>query len=388
MVSSDFLPNIGGVAIHIFELSKALISLGNKIYVLNVSYGLNNDAVEDMDGISVHRLYVKNTIRKIRILPKIYRAIRYLNSLIKEERIDIIHWHDLIPGAWTTKMVSFSYKTPVVFTNHTSVFLQLFEKRLSRYFLKLSIDHANAIIAPSRELYEKTKILSGRIRLWYIPNGVNVDKFSPLKKDNEKIKKIKEKYKIENDESVIFCPRRIVPKNGIRFLVKAIPLIKQKIGKFRVMITGSSNPEEESEILRIIKNDHTTNYVIFTGAVPNSEMPDYYMLSDVVVLPSLIEATSISGLEAMALEKALVGTNVGGIPEIISDGENGIIVPPRDPSGLAKAIVTLLLDKELRIRYGRKGREIVLNRFTWERIAKETLKVYNDVTRIRNGVIE
>ena len=115
--------------------------------------------------------------------------------------------------------------------------------------------------------------------------------------------------------------------------------------------------------------------MIFTGAVPNDRMPEYYAASDVVALPSLKEATSIAGLEAMASARPLVGTNVGGIPQIVKDGDSGILVPAKDPEKLADAIVRLLDNDSARAAIGERARQRA-KLFDWRTIAQAYPHIY------------
>jgi len=113
------------------------------------------------------------------------------------------------------------------------------------------------------------------------------------------------------------------------------------------------------------------------GSKRHDEIVEYYSAADISILPSLMEATSISGLEAMASSLSLVGTKVGGIPEIVKDGINGFLCEPADPKDLAQKI-----DKLLECNYvemGKKGRDIVLKEFDWNTIAKKVIKEYKEV---------
>ena len=114
------------------------------------------------------------------------------------------------------------------------------------------------------------------------------------------------------------------------------------------------------------------------GVIPNDNMPDIYRAADASILPSLMEATSIAGLEAMACGLAVIGTNVGGLPVIINDGVNGLLVEPKSAEALAKAIHNLLLDRILAKNMGQEGRKRTLNEFSWPRIAQHVIDSYPD----------
>lgn len=115
------------------------------------------------------------------------------------------------------------------------------------------------------------------------------------------------------------------------------------------------------------------------GGVANSDMPDLYRASNLSVLPSLLEATSIAGLEAMACGLPLVGTRVGGIPAILRHDDNGLLVEPRRPDQLAQAIQTLAADPSLCARMGARSRQRAVEEFSWQAIAGRTLHAYQQL---------
>jgi glycosyltransferase involved in cell wall biosynthesis len=105
-------------------------------------------------------------------------------------------------------------------------------------------------------------------------------------------------------------------------------------------------------------------------------MLHYYQASDLVVLPSLMEATSISGLEAMACGLPLVGTALGGIPALIKDGENGFLVPPRDPEAIYQKVKLLFEDRPLVKSFAAQSRQFVIDNFSWPVITDKVLTKY------------
>jgi glycosyltransferase involved in cell wall biosynthesis len=117
----------------------------------------------------------------------------------------------------------------------------------------------------------------------------------------------------------------------------------------------------------------------------NDDLPSYYADADVVAIPSLKEATSIAGLEAMASACATVATNVGGLPEILQDNITGLLVPPCDPKALASAIERLIKAPDLRRRLGQAARARVEKEFTWEHAARETVRAYERAIALWNG---
>jgi len=375
IMCQDFPPLIGGIAAHVYELSKALVKHGNEVHAIVPKYPYNLAWEETIDGIHVHRVF---QIRKRLLSGNLYIpfGILKLRSILKKYSIEVVHYHSSYPESIITKFVK---DIPVIFTLHDSGFLEMAQKKRHRRNLEFRLSHVDAVIGPSQELADTpTRFGVSPNKTVFISNGVDPDKFNP---EIEGLR-IRKKYGIASSETIVLCPRRLEPKNGVRYLIDAIPDIVKKFEWVKFMIVGEGGYKKERQKMETrIKEFGLESKVIFTGDVPNIEMPEFFAASDIVVLPSLIEATSIAGLEAMSSGKALVGTTVGGIPQIIDDGVTGILVPPRNSELLAKAIVTLLTDKGLRERMGINARKRVENEFSWDVIAKKTLKVYQSLLK-------
>lgn len=379
MLTSDFFPNIGGIAAHIFYLSKALKKFGVDVECVHVQYGNHKDTICEHDGLIVHKLYIANKIRKLRYLWLTYKVVRYIKKLENYKKIDIIHWHDLIPNALSTKLLS--KKQVIIYTNHTAYFLQLFEKAKFS-FLKLLLLHNNAVICPSKELYEKSRFIMKNKDVYYIANGVDIEKYRPLKNNEEK-KKLRQKYGIDQNSFVVLCPRRWDPKNGIHYLIHSLVYIRRKypaeFKEIKCLMVGSDYnvfPEYKKHLLQLIQKHDLTNVVILLGNKSQEEMVQINNISDLVVVPSLKEATSLSILEALSCEKPVIASDIPGIDEIIINGQNGVLVPPANFHSLAEAIIELFLNPVLRESLGKNGRKTVEKNFTWENTAKKVMEVY------------
>ena len=379
MLSTDFPPNTGGIAAHVYELSKALVKEGNNVFVLTGKKNFNDKKYEEIDGIKVCRTYFPR-VRLLWILVYALPVWLKLRWLIKNKDIDIIHHHNVFADALIAKFTS---KVSKVQTEHSSSFLEAREtgkhKRLHRWLLS----NTDYVIGPSQELVDAiVGIGVNRANASFIPNGVDTEKFNPRLRGDE----IKEKHGIKSDEKVILCPRRLALKNGVYYFVKAIPCIIERSGNVKCLIVGDGPEMAKLKSQASELGTAVADSAIFAGSVPNSEMPKYYAASDIVVLPSLREATSIAGLEAMATGKPLVGTNVGGIPQIIADGKTGILVPPRNPEELAYAIVSLLNDDGKRAAMGLNARKKAESEFSWQIIARRTQNIYDEAAESKETV--
>jgi glycosyltransferase involved in cell wall biosynthesis len=263
-----------------------------------------------------------------------------------------------------------------VWTNHTSNYLEWYETPSGRRRIRFFLRHADAVISPSRELHEKSAATGVRPdRLYYVSNGVDAAKFRP----GGDFGVIDKDYGLDAARPVIICPRRLEPKNGVEYFIRAVPLVLAERPEVQFLIVGGGFPEERARFEELLRGWNAQRAVVFTGNVPNTSMPRFYALAVIAALPSLMEATSISGLEAMASGLPLVGTTVGGIPEIIEDGVSGVLVPPRDPAALAASFLRLLREADLRAALGAGARARVERDFAWPEIARRTAAVYETV---------
>jgi L-malate glycosyltransferase len=170
----------------------------------------------------------------------------------------------------------------------------------------------------------------------------------------------------------------LVPHKGQRHLIDAAALVVRQAPDVRFVIAGEG--ELRPSLERQIKELRLEKHVFLAGFRP--DVLSLHKAFDVFVMSSVTEGLGTSLLDAMASGKPIVATRVGGIPEVVVDGETGVLVPPRDPAAMAGSIVKLVADEALRRRMGEAGRARAHERFSAERMVADTLRVYE---RIRNG---
>lgn len=393
LCSQDFFPNIGGIAPHIFHLAKCFQEMGHFPVVLTTqknyswsSYLSKKSTLHYIENVPVYEFStlpspnwrLTKPLLQVELLLRIMPAVY---QLIKQFRFDLVHWH--VHG-WATEICKKINGIPKIYTNHTSRFLRLYESgswEEAGYDLKL----ADRVIGVSRELAEKSVHIGiPAHKVHYIPNGVDTQRFYPGD--------IREaRFCLGIDKSpVIVCARRIVPKNGVIFFARALHILAGQRCEATVVMVGNSEPidasEYEREVQALFKALPREIRVIWLGKQPQERMPQIYQAGDISVLPSLAEATSIAGLESLACGTPLIGTKVGGIPEIIEDGRNGILVPPENPEALAQALQDLLNQKDTLAFMGLEARNIVQQKFSWPIIARQVLEVYYEVLAERRAL--
>ena len=379
ILSVDFLPNVGGIAAHVYELARALQNLGNEVTIVTFRDALFAPKEVTIDGLHVVRIYLpRNTV----LLYPAFALFEYFSvrRIIKAKKIDLLHSHYVFPDGFVSRLQP---GVPGIATEHTSGFLDRLEqgKMLGLYrWVYARMDH---IITPSDELAEAVGSLGiPRQKITFVSNGVDTEKFAP----EALPKNLRQQYGLAPETRIVLCPRRLEPKNGIKYLVEAVPVVLRKCPDTRFFIVGGSYPDQLALLQKRAFELDVQDHITFVGSVPNAEMVSWYTAADVVVLPSLKEATSIAGLEAMACGRPLVGTSVGGIPYLIDDGKTGLLVELRDPCGLADALVHILTDDAARREMGATARKKAVDRFSWTRIAGIVHSVYKKNLRdVENG---
>ena len=224
-------------------------------------------------------------------------------------------------------------------------------------------------------LLRRFRLPNERIRV--IPSGVDAQEFRA------------ESWRTSTDSAsqyTILCPRRVDPKNGIEYIIRASIKCKPKIRGLNLLIAGRTNQglqEYESFLRNIVRSSDGESYITFLGDVEHDKMRDLYDSANLVVIPSLAEARSLSALEAMACERPVIATKVGGLPEIIKDGISGILVNPADVDDLARAICRLHDEPELSRGLGKNARLVALSN-DWKVRTHEYEDLYQHCIREHN----
>jgi len=172
----------------------------------------------------------------------------------------------------------------------------------------------------------------------------------------------------------ILSVARLHPVKGLRYLVEACDILKERGLQFKCIIVGEG-PERES-LRALISELKLDGHVKLVGSKTCNELLNYYRHAKVFVLPSVYEAMGVATMEAMACKVPVVATKVWGVPELVEDGVNGFLVPPKDPQKLADAIEILLKDPELCRRFGEEGRRKVEREFNLEKQVKKLIELW------------
>jgi glycosyltransferase involved in cell wall biosynthesis len=184
------------------------------------------------------------------------------------------------------------------------------------------------------------------------------------------------------DRPWIVLARRLEPKNGVEFAIRAIAEFSSAELRPRLILAGDG--AERPRLIEMATQLGVENDVVFLGAVQHSALLPLVRAADIVLIPSVpeqgvVEATSIAAIEAMAMRRPVVASGIGGLLELMTDGVSGILVQPRDPSAIANAVRRVLASPDLARTLGEGAREIVLKRFSVEPWFNAIRKVYDSV---------
>ena len=347
----QFPPHIGGVGVHIHSLSKELIRQGHEVYVITYPH----KDIRDIDGIHVIGTKGVN-IPGLRGLFFAINAKKELKELIEREDIDIIHGHYLFPAGWASVKAGKSTNTKTYVTSHGSDMFELYKKQAyTRPLIRKVLKDADVVLAVSNALKDeiiKTKIpnIEKKVRLHW--NSVDINKFKTTKENESKFRKeLVHEFNIAADKPIILFVGNIIKRKNIDLLLEAK---KQLNTKANLVVVGDG-PLLEQLKAKAEKEyfDGNLENVYFTGS--RTDVEDIIPSCDLLVLPSFTESFGLVLIEALACGKPVIGSNVGGIKEIITD-DVGLLIDPNDSEDLTKAIDRILTDKNLMEKFKSNAR--------------------------------
>jgi len=207
--------------------------------------------------------------------------------------------------------------------------------------------------------------------------GINLRKYNPTSTNRGKIR---EEFNISEDTPLIGIIGQLTPWKGHREFLKAASIVIRKYPSAKFLIVGESIFEERNyklELQELVNTLALSAKVIFSGF--REDVPDIMASLSILVNASCSEPFGLTIIEAMAIGKPVVATNAGGVREIINDGVDGILVPPKDPEKLAQAILRILDEPMRGKEMGEAGLKSVTERFSLERFTQETQRIYNQL---------
>lgn len=395
MLTSSYPRHAGdGAGSFVASLARALVRRGHRVIV--VAPHDPAEAPMDQGGVLVERfryapgdrlclvghgrsLESDRTMRRwVPVLMPGYVAAAACRVLAvhRRERLDLLHAHWAVPGGAIAGGIARLTRLPMVTSLHGSDVYVSEHSRLYAAAARWSFRRARWVTACSQDLRQRAMGLGLRPeRSSVIPYGVDVERFGSGAATG-----MRDRLGIPPGALVVGAMGRLVYKKGFEHLIAALPAVLARAPGVYLLIAGDG--DLRGDLARQAEHLGQGARTLFPGHIAWEATPDFYALCDVLVVPSVVDRTgNVDGLpnvllEAMAAGRAVVSSSVGGIPSVVRDGVNGLLVPPGDSGALATALLRLLADASLRGRLGSAARADVETHYRWEDIAARTESVY------------
>jgi len=375
----------------VFDLCKFL-SAKNKMIALAPHYK-GAQKHEIMDNVEIYRFkYFLENHQKVAydggIIPNVRKSFlaklqlplffmkeySAAKKLVKKYKPQILHAHWLIPQGIIAASLKKEFKIPFIMTVHGSDLFPL-KNPIFRAMQKYVLKHCDMCTVNSYATYKEvvSRFPEAKEKLVIRSMGVDIKKFQKNAKRNNAYKKKK----------IVLFVGRLNEQKGIQYLIKAIPRVKDKFPNIRLLIIGEGNFRYEME--HLVDYLDIRDEVEFLGAMRHDDIIDYYKMADVFVLPSITSSIGTEGfglvlLEAMSAKTPVIGTNSGGIPYIIKNGQNGLLVKEKDNKEIAEAIIKIMSSKKLSSKLAKRGFETATKHYSWEIVARKFNDFYREIT--------
>ncbi len=358
--------NWGGAQRYVFDLALASKKAGHEVLVV---YGTEGALIEKLDANDIATKAISGLKRDISLMSE-FRSFQSLLSIVEEFRPDVIHGNSSKAGGLAVLAGRLKHVPRIVFTSHGWAFNEqrpLWQKAVIGTFHYYTVLLSHVTICVSHALVRDAHWMRFvRNRFHVIHNGIAAIEFLPRDEARARL------------APAIKAPiwigtiAELHPTKGLSVLIDAFARIAKEDTSSTLVIMGDG--EERAHLLDRIEMHGLSERIVLAGFVADAQT--YLKALDVFVLPSFSEALGYVLLEAGLAGLPAIGSNVGGIPEVLEDDVTGLLVPPGNPDTLAQALAHLAADSALRTQIGTALNEKVLSEFGTERMVRDTLALY------------
>ncbi len=374
------LPVPGRQRVRVVEVMATGTNGGAQEHVFNLVNRLDPDFYD----VSVVSLSPGSAVRKLQragfevtVLdePDDVIATATLAAHLAEARPDVVHNHmfraEIVGTKASIAIATAGHRRPWIISTVHSSRVRSGEDQEQLRRLTPSIDRLVMVSrAIERKVLDEGRLGAERVLIY---NGVDLDRLD----HQEPCCTLREEYGMDPDAAIVGVVGRLELEKGHPTLLEAWPLVLGRVPSAYLLIVGEGSRQDA--LREIAREQGVERHVIFTGR--RDDIAAVTAALDVAVLPSYREAQGLTILEAMAMSRPVVASNVGGIPEMIEDGVTGLLVPPHDPPALASAISRLLLDHPYADTLARAGHQLVHDRFCVQRMVNAVQELYDEGAR-------
>ncbi len=389
------IPNLSGYSIRSKYIVEFQSRMGLVPIVMTTPKYDRDIPFERLNGIGYHRSYVKpetsfeKTLHRLPFLREqvmMRRTQKMIERLAEENGVRIIHAHSPSLCGLPALQAGRRLKIPVVyevraFWEDAAVDRNRFREQSVKYRISAKMeqklfDGADTVVCICEGLRREIAGRSPEQTIRVVQNGVDTGYFIP--KDRSPV--LVEKYRTRG-KTVIGFIGSFFTFEGLADLIKCMPLVKKEIDDVMLLIVGTGVEDHRLRTLAA-ETGLAGETVLFTGRVPHETVQDYYSVMDILVYPRISKritelVTPLKPLEAMAMEKAVVVSDVGGLKELVTDRRNGFVFKAGDVNDLAGTLIDLARRPEKRIETGRQARKDMIEHRDWSVISREYKAIYS-----------
>ncbi|MCF6129927.1 glycosyltransferase family 4 protein [Flavobacterium sp. AS60] len=364
------LGSSGGIGTSILNLSSGLISAGHEVTIL--IYGQKEDDFFVENNISFYQ--IKNI--KVKGLSRLLtqkKIEKLINSLVKKNKVDIVEAPD-----WTGITSNIKPKCPIIIRlNGSDTYFCHLDNRPVKFWNKFhekrALQNANALLSVSQYTADLTKELFSLERdFTIIPNSIDINKFST------------ESITIVEENTILYFGT-LIRKKGLLELPLIFNEVYKQNNAAKLILIGRDSADIISgnvstwAMMQSLFDENALRNVNYIGSVAYDEIKEHITSAAVCVFPTFAEALPVSWIEAMAMKKAVVASDIGWAIEVIDDEVNGFLVHPKNHKMYADKILELLENTELRNQFGIEARKKIEEKFSIEVVAKQSADFYQKV---------
>jgi len=380
----------------VYELSKRLAEKGNFRLIVLTPFRKRTKVFKERGKLKIYRFkYGFTSLCEGAILPNLKKnkflffqlpflfffALVNLAKIVKKEKIDITHAHWIIPQGFIAVFYKKLFRKKdlkIICTSHGGDIFGL-QNSLMKKIKRWTLNNVDKLTVVSKAIKDEVKKLNIKedLPIEVIPMGVDPDIFN----QNQYDEKIKEKYNIKGP--FLLFVGRLVEKKGVRYLIDAMPKVVQRYSETKLLIIGSG--PLENELKNQVKNLNLENNIIFTGAIPNKELPKYYATADIFIGPSVVaksgdaEGFGLVFVETLLTKTCVITSDLKSISDIVENEKTGLQVDVKNQELFSKKIIELIEDKKQREKLAENGYNFAKKNFSWGIISDKYYKILNSL---------
>jgi len=341
-----------GIEIVIFGLGN--LNVNNYLNIVNIKVEVLDENISNNEG----------TFSKIKYL----KAVPKVKKIITSYKPDIIHSH--YASSYGLLGALSGFQPFIISVWGSDIFSFPKKSFLHKEILKYNLRKAKMILSTSHVMASETTLYTDK-NITVTPFGIDLNQFKPMK--------VKSLFDIE--DIVIGTVKTLEEKYGIEYLIRAFKILHDKYLELPLKLLIVGGGSLEPKLIKLVYELQIESKTIFTGQVVFQDVPKYHNMLSVSVSVSISNSESfgVAIIEASACEIPVVVSNVGGLPEVVSSEETGLVVPLKNSEETANAIEKLILDEKMRTKMGKAGRKRVENLYNWTNNMTQMIQIYEDI---------